>query len=43
MGWSLALSESVIAVADALCHGIKNNGVPYIYYSDNRLSMMNND
>lgn len=35
VGWSLALSESVIAVADALRHGIKNNGVPYIYYSDN--------
>ncbi|HIG6450149.1 Mu transposase C-terminal domain-containing protein [Klebsiella pneumoniae] len=42
VGWSLALSESVIAVADALRHGIRNNGVPYIYYSDNGGGETNN-
>ncbi|MBC6503343.1 DDE-type integrase/transposase/recombinase [Citrobacter freundii] len=42
VGWSLALSESVIAVADALRHGIKNHGKPYIYYSDNGGGETNN-
>ncbi|MGL5344827.1 MAG: Mu transposase C-terminal domain-containing protein, partial [Plesiomonas sp.] len=35
VGWSLALSESVIAVADALRHGMSQHGIPLIYYSDN--------
>ncbi|MGE0969490.1 Mu transposase C-terminal domain-containing protein [Klebsiella sp. WOUb02] len=35
VGWSLALSENVIAVTDALRHGIKNHGKPFLYYSDN--------
>ncbi|EOV0971277.1 Mu transposase C-terminal domain-containing protein [Edwardsiella piscicida] len=35
VGWSLALSESVIAVADALRYSIAKNGKPWIYYSDN--------
>ncbi|WP_370558592.1 Mu transposase C-terminal domain-containing protein [Edwardsiella tarda] len=35
VGWSLSLSESVIAVADALRHGMSQHGVPLIYYSDN--------
>ncbi len=42
VGWSLALSESVIAVADALRHGIKNNGKPFMYYSDNGGGETNN-
>ncbi|KDU49800.1 Mu transposase C-terminal domain-containing protein [Escherichia coli] len=42
VGWSLALSESVVAVADALRHGIKNHGKPYIYYSDNGGGETNN-
>lgn len=35
VGWSLALSESVIAVADALRHGMSQHGIPLFYYSDN--------
>ena len=35
VGWSLGLSESHLAVADALRHAMTNNGVPAIYYSDN--------
>lgn len=35
MGWSLATSESQIAVGDAIRHAISNYGVPLIYYSDN--------
>lgn len=35
MGWSLGLSESHLAVADALRHAMIQNGVPAIYYSDN--------
>ncbi|ORM61997.1 transposase [Pantoea rodasii] len=35
MGWSLAMSESQIAVGDALRHAISNYGLPLIYYSDN--------
>ncbi|EEZ5537881.1 transposase [Shigella sonnei] len=35
VGWSLSLSENVIAVADALRHGMSQHGVPLIYYSDN--------
>ncbi|HBB1256608.1 TPA: DDE-type integrase/transposase/recombinase [Escherichia coli] len=42
VGWSLALSESVIAVADAMRHGIKNNGKPFLYYSDNGGGETNN-
>ncbi|WP_407656552.1 Mu transposase C-terminal domain-containing protein [Limnobaculum zhutongyuii] len=41
-GWSLALSESVIAVADALRYGIKKEGKPFIYYSDNGGGETNN-
>lgn len=35
VGWSLALSESSFAVADALRHAISTHGVPALYYSDN--------
>lgn len=35
VGWSLSYSESQIAVADALRHGMVNNGIPAMYYSDN--------
>ncbi len=35
VGWSLAYSESCIAVGDALRHAISQHGVPAIYYSDN--------
>ncbi|EKN5996269.1 Mu transposase C-terminal domain-containing protein [Yersinia enterocolitica] len=35
VGWSLALSENVIAVADALRHGMSQHGIPLFYYSDN--------
>ncbi|ECI0427402.1 transposase [Salmonella enterica subsp. enterica] len=35
VGWSLALSESTVAVADALRHGMMQHGIPLIYYSDN--------
>ncbi|CAI2528796.1 Mu transposase, C-terminal [Serratia ficaria] len=42
VGWSLALSESVIAVADALRHGIQNHGKPFLYYSDNGGGETNN-
>ncbi|OOH92172.1 hypothetical protein BMT54_01210 [Pasteurellaceae bacterium 15-036681] len=35
VGWSIADSESVIAVGDALRHGILTHGCPNIYYSDN--------
>ncbi|MDP8171514.1 DNA-binding protein [Pasteurella skyensis] len=35
VGWSVAKSESVIAVADALRHSIEQYGTPLIYYSDN--------
>lgn len=35
VGWSLALSENVVAVSDALRHGISQHGIPLIYYSDN--------
>lgn len=34
-GWSVSLSESVIAVGDALRHAVGNAGVPAIIYSDN--------
>lgn len=34
-GWSLSLSENVVAVSDALRHGISRHGVPLFYYSDN--------
>ncbi|HAM2511549.1 TPA: transposase, partial [Escherichia coli] len=35
VGWSLSLSENVIAVADALRYGMAQHGIPLIYYSDN--------
>lgn len=35
MGWSVALSENVIAVGDALRHAVGNCGIPAIIYSDN--------
>ena len=35
VGWSLAKSESVLAVGDALRHAIEQYGLPLIYYSDN--------
>ncbi|EKQ3863091.1 transposase, partial [Escherichia coli] len=35
VGWSLSLSENVIAVADALRYGMARHGIPLIYYSDN--------
>jgi putative transposase len=34
-GWSVALSENVIAVGDALRHAVGKCGVPAIIYSDN--------
>lgn len=34
-GWSVALSENVIAVGDALRHAVGNCGIPAIIYSDN--------
>lgn len=34
-GWSISFSENVLAVADALRHGISRYGAPLIYYSDN--------
>lgn len=35
VGWSLSLAENVVAVADALRHGMQHHGIPLIYYSDN--------
>ncbi len=35
VGFSVSLAESTIAVSDALRIGIKNFGLPLIYYSDN--------
>lgn len=35
VGWSIALSENVIAVADALRFGMEKCGLPLFYYSDN--------
>jgi putative transposase len=34
-GWSVALSENVVAVGDALRHAVGNCGIPAIIYSDN--------
>ena len=34
-GWSVALSENVIAVGDALRHAVGNAGIPALIYSDN--------
>lgn len=34
MGWSVALSENCLAVADALRHAVATNGEPLLYYSD---------
>lgn len=41
VGWSLDLSESHLAVADALRHAMISNGVPAIYYSDNGAGQSN--
>jgi putative transposase len=35
VGWSVSFSENVLAVADALRHGMSRHGLPLIYYSDN--------
>ena len=35
MGWSVSLSESAVAVGDALRHAISQYGVPAILYTDN--------
>lgn len=35
VGWSISLSENVIAVSDALRHAMTNHPPPLIYYSDN--------
>jgi putative transposase len=35
VGWSVNLSESVIAVGDALRHAVGQHGIPAILYSDN--------
>lgn len=35
VGFSVSLAESTVAVADALRVGIKNFGLPLMYYSDN--------
>ncbi|ATF92379.1 Mu transposase, C-terminal [Cedecea neteri] len=35
LGWSLAVSESQVAVGDAIRHAVSQHGVPLIYYSDN--------
>ena len=34
VGWSLGVSESQVAVGDALRHALSQYGVPLIYYSD---------
>lgn len=35
LGWSLAVSESQVAVGDAIRHAVSQHGVPLMYYSDN--------
>jgi putative transposase len=35
VGWSVALSENVFAVGDALRHAVAAHGIPAIVYSDN--------
>ncbi|SMG61419.1 Mu transposase C-terminal domain-containing protein [Cedecea sp. NFIX57] len=35
VGWSLAVSESQMAVGDAIRHAVSRFGVPLMYYSDN--------
>lgn len=35
VGWSLGLSESQVAVGDAIRNAVSRYGVPLIYYSDN--------
>ena len=35
VGWSIAFSENMIAVADALRFGMEKCGLPLFYYSDN--------
>ena len=40
VGWSISLSENVIAVSDALRHAMTNHPPCLIYYSDNFLSCL---
>ncbi|MGP3505818.1 DDE-type integrase/transposase/recombinase [Paracidovorax citrulli] len=35
MGWSVSLSENVLAVGDALRHAIAQHGIPAVLYTDN--------
>ena len=35
VGWSISFAESHLAVAEALYRGMKNHGIPLIYYYDN--------
>jgi putative transposase len=35
IGWSVSLSESTMAVGDAVCHAVRTHGVPAMLYSDN--------
>lgn len=35
VGWSVSLSETTVAVGDALRHAISTHGIPAIVYSDN--------
>ncbi|MFN1148660.1 Mu transposase C-terminal domain-containing protein [Serratia liquefaciens] len=35
VGWSLAMSETQVAVGDAIRHAVSQHGLPLIYYSDN--------
>ena len=35
VGWSMAYSENMLAVGDALRHAMTAHGIPAIYYSDN--------
>ncbi|MGP4734342.1 MULTISPECIES: Mu transposase C-terminal domain-containing protein [unclassified Psychrobacter] len=35
VGWSMAYSENMLAVGDALRHAMTKHGIPAIYYSDN--------
>ena len=41
VGYSVSYSENVIAVSDALRHGIETSGMPLIYYSDNGAGQKN--
>lgn len=41
VGWSVALSEHCLAVADALRHAMSRHGIPGTYYSDNGAGQKN--